>query len=118
MCHGRGAHVISGPWFVTPHAVRRYAERVLGCAQISERVFQRARSEIITDIQQARFVRTLESGADLYQGARRWVGTRQACVRYVIGASATGDICRAVVTVRFGGRGGHGANRKSPSSTG
>lgn len=70
-----GSTSAMGAWFVTPHAVARFAERAGGSALGRAE----ALAALIDESRRARFVRKLESGAEL------WVGSRPRRLRYVVG---------------------------------
>lgn len=53
---------IEGPWFVTPHAVRRYQER-----RGPEMTYERARARLILESSAARFVRVDTTGAQIWR---------------------------------------------------
>jgi len=56
---------IAGMWYVTPHAVARYRQRVRSCSRDD------ARAELIALSSRARFVRPLEDGCEMWRGPRR-----------------------------------------------
>lgn len=82
------AGVARGAWFVTPHAVDRLLER--GGRGGSR---EDALAELIDESRQAKFVRKLESGAEL------WVGPRPRRMRYVVG---NGDGSKPVLVTVLG----------------
>jgi len=57
--------VIAGRWFVTPHAVRRYVERV-----DPQLTYELALAALIRESETARRVKELEPGVWLYRGRR------------------------------------------------
>jgi hypothetical protein len=54
-----------GNWFVTPHAVRRYIERVDGSLS-----YEQALAELVCWSQKARRVKELRPGVWLYRGGK------------------------------------------------
>jgi hypothetical protein len=62
-----------GPWFVTPHAVQRYIERV-----DSSLSYEAALGRIISDSVNAHCVKKLDDGAEL------WRGPKPRRLRYVV----------------------------------
>ena len=56
---------LSVSWTVTPHAVRRYIERVRHGAS-----FAKARSELIWMLERAHFVKPLLNGIELWRGPK------------------------------------------------
>ncbi len=74
---GAGVSVLSGAvgrWFVTPHAVQQYRERMLG----GRMSYEVALGELVSLSTRAHFVRHLESGAEL------WRGPKPARVRMIV----------------------------------
>lgn len=80
MCHpdvrgsvqrvGSGVPVLAGAvgrWFVTPHAVRRYIERVPGRR---EWTYGQARDEIVRESRHAHFVRCQVNGLELWRAGK------------------------------------------------
>lgn len=55
---------VKGRWFVTPHAVKRFRERVPGAQSMS---YERALAAIISDSERAHFVRVERDGTELWR---------------------------------------------------
>lgn len=84
----------TGPFFVTPHALRAWRERVEGaqCAWSTEAEYRRSLRAMIDDLVLAHYVRPARNGADL------WRGPSPRRARFIIGGEMRGAK-RAVVTV-------------------
>ena len=57
--------MIDGRWFVGPHPVRRYRDRIAPGLSYEE-----ARNEILREAERARRVKRLPTGATLYRGRK------------------------------------------------
>lgn len=62
MCRARVA--VAGPWFVTPHAVQRYRDRVHDVSH------EEALGALVDIAARAHYVRDLPSGMELWRGPR------------------------------------------------
>lgn len=78
----------AGPWFITPHALDRFRERVTGGAELS---YEEALGRIIREAQGAHHVKNLDSGSQL------WRGPKPLRLRYLVAGSERGK--PALVTV-------------------
>jgi hypothetical protein len=56
-----------GPLFITPHAVTRYRERVKRARSLT---YEQALGELVSECERARYIRTLESGLELWRGGK------------------------------------------------
>jgi len=65
-CHRQSAG-IAGPWFITPHAVQRYRERCPGKLRLT---YEQALGELVRLSAEARFVKRLPTGCDLWRGRK------------------------------------------------
>lgn len=94
----------AGPWYVTPHAVRRFARYVLGWEgrdedPLPEALYRRALAEIIRESERAHFVRRYpqkegQAEADL------WRGPKPRRLRYVVATTlAPGARLPTLITV-------------------
>ena len=88
-----------GRWFVTPHAVRRYRERVPGARKLS---YEQALGRIIKDSWRAHFVRIERNGMELWRVGKPWR------TRYRV-APAEGAGLPVLMTVLRGCEHGRGA---------
>jgi len=59
--------VIAGGWFITPHAVQRYRDRVPGARLLS---YERALAALIKTMDQAHYVKTIRDGFELWRGPK------------------------------------------------
>lgn len=74
----RGAR---GRWFVTPHAVHRFRQRVPGGAAMS---FETAQAAIVADSLRAHHVRSYADGSEL------WRAGRPLRTRYIVRPQSNG----------------------------
>jgi hypothetical protein len=88
---GQNARV-AGKWFITPHAVRQYRERVRECS------YEEALADLIRLSEAAHFVRQAQGACEMWRGPRKRVnGKRTGGVRLFVGPGS-GDL-PALVTV-------------------
>ena len=66
-----------GPWFMTPHAVERFRNRA-GWQRASD--YESALAALIDESRGAHFVKTLDTGAEL------WRGPKPRRLRFIVGA--------------------------------
>lgn len=57
--------MIAGPWFITPHAVHRYIERVR-----PHLTYERALSDLIEESRRAHAVKEIQPGLWLWRGGK------------------------------------------------
>jgi len=86
---------VAGKWFVTPHAVARYIERVRPGAS-----YETALRELVRESETARPVKEIEPGLWLYRGAkprrlRYRVSTREPGLPQLVTVLRTFDGCRS-----------------------
>jgi len=81
---------VAGPWFISPHAVQRYRERVRDVAP------QEALDALVDVASRAHFVRELPSGLAL------WRGPRPLRLRLRVAKPTTADDLPSLVTVMAG----------------
>lgn len=82
---------VAGRWFITPHAVDRFRERVHWARRFS---YAKALGELINASERAHFVRILDSGKEL------WRGPKPMKLRLIVAPSATPGELPQLVTVR------------------
>ena len=68
---------VKGPWFMTPHAVERFRNRA-GWQRASD--YESALAALIDESRGAHFVKTLNTGAEL------WRGPKPRRLRFIVGA--------------------------------
>lgn len=84
--------MISGRWFVTPHAVHRYQERVRRGL-----TYEQALAELINAAESARFVRDTRDGLQL------WRAGKPTRARLIVGPGEGGRMALVTVLPAFDG---------------
>jgi hypothetical protein len=78
----------TGPWFATPHAVQRWREYF----DPRVRSYEKALGNLLRECHGARFIRVLDTGAQL------WRGPRPRRARFIVSLTSEGEL-PALVTV-------------------
>ena len=87
----------AGRWFVTPHAVARFRERLPAARAMT---YEQALGAIIRDVDAAHFVKALDTGVQLWRGPKPWR------LRYIVTSAGSPGALPVLVTVQlaFDGR--------------
>lgn len=83
----------AGRWFIGPHSVRRYIERV--APRLS---YEDALERMISESERSHYVRTERDGCEL------WRGPKPARARFIVQPQATGLPVLRTVLAEFDGR--------------
>jgi len=80
-----------GRFFITPHAVQRYRERVPGAERLT---YEQALAELIRESETAHFIKPLGNGLDL------WRGRKPHRLRFRVSPAVDGRLPQLVTVLR------------------